>query len=285
MGDYMTISELIKKGIIELKNGNIEEPKLKARLLMQYVLNKSRQYVIVNDREELDNIKEKQYLEEIKILKKGVPIEHITHQKEFMKLSFFVDKNVLIPRQDTEILVEEVINIAKKNNAKKILDLCTGSGAIAVSLAKYLPQAEITAIDISNEALKIAKKNAISNNVENQITFISSDMFTNLNEEKFDIIVSNPPYIKTNVIKNLDIQVQNEPYIALDGGKDGLDFYKKIINESYQYLKYNGYLCLEIGFDQKIDVIELIENTESFTGTYSKKDLFDNDRIIVTRLK
>ena len=281
----MTISELIKKGMIELKNGNIEEPKLKARLLMQYVLNKSRQYVIVNDREELDNIKEKQYLEEIKILKKGVPIEHITHQKEFMKLSFFVDKNVLIPRQDTEILVEQFINIAKKNNAKKILDLCTGSGAIAVSLAKYLPQAEITAIDISNEALKIAKKNAISNNVENQITFISSDMFTNLNEEKFDIIVSNPPYIKTNVIKNLDIQVQNEPYIALDGGKDGLDFYKKIINESYQYLKYNGYLCLEIGFDQKIDVIELIENTESFTGTYSKKDLFDNDRIIVTRLK
>ena len=281
----MTISELIKKGMIELKNGNIEEPKLKARLLMQYVLNKSRQYVIVNDREELDNIKEKQYLEEIKILKKGVTIEHITHQKEFMKLSFFVDKNVLIPRQDTEILVEEVINIAKKNNAKKILDLCTGSGAIAVSLAKYLPQAEIIAIDISNEALKIAKKNAISNNVENQITFISSDMFTNLNEEKFDIIVSNPPYIKTNVIKNLDIQVQNEPYIALDGGKDGLDFYKKIINESYQYLKYNGYLCLEIGFDQKIDVIELIENTESFTGTYSKKDLFDNDRIIVTRLK
>lgn len=281
----MTISEIIKKGMIELKNGNIEEPKLKARLLMQYVLNKSRQYVIVNDREELDNIKEKQYLEEIKILKKGVPIEHITHQKEFMKLSFFVDKNVLIPRQDTEILVEEVINIAKKNNAKKILDLCTGSGAIAVSLAKYLPQAEITAIDISNDALKIAKKNAISNNVQNQITFISSDMFTNLGEEKFDIIVSNPPYIKTNVIKDLDIQVQNEPYIALDGGKDGLDFYKKIINESYQYLKYNGYLCLEIGFDQKIDVIELIENTESFTGTYSKKDLFDNDRIIVTRLK
>ena len=281
----MTISDAIKKGMIELKNVNIEEPKLKARLLMQYVLNKSRQYVIVNDMEQLDKAKEKQYLEEIKILKKGVPIEHITHQKEFMKLSFFVDKNVLIPRQDTEILVEEVINIAKKINAKKILDLCTGSGAIAVSLAKYLPQAEITAIDISNDALKIAKKNAISNNVQNQITFISSDMFTNLSEEKFDIIVSNPPYIKTNVIKNLDIQVQNEPYIALDGGKDGLDFYKKIINESYQYLKCNGYLCLEIGFDQKIDVIELIENTERFTGTYSKKDLFDNDRIIITRLK
>lgn len=281
----MTISDAIKKGMIELKNENIEEPKLKSRLLIQYVLNETRQYVIVNDMEDLEKNKEKQYFEGIKILKKGIPIEHITHQKEFMKLNFFVDKNVLIPRQDTEILVEEVIKIAKRINAKKILDLCTGSGAIAVSLAKYLPQTEITAIDISNDALKIAKKNAVSNNVENQITFISSDMFTNLNEEKFDIIVSNPPYIKTNVIKELDIQVKNEPYIALDGGKDGLDFYKKIINESYQYLKCNGYLCLEIGFDQKFDVIELIENAEKFEGTYSKKDLFDNDRIIITRMR
>lgn len=281
----MTISDAIKRGMIELKNDNIEEPKLKSRLLMQYVLNETRQYVIVNDMENLEKNKEKQYFEGIKILKKGIPIEHITHQKEFMKLNFFVDKNVLIPRQDTEILVEEVIKIAKRISAKKILDLCTGSGAIAVSLAKYLPQTEITAIDISNDALKIAKKNAVSNNVENQITFISSDMFTNLNEEKFDIIVSNPPYIKTNVIKELDIQVKNEPYIALDGGEDGLDFYKKIINESYQYLKCNGYLCLEIGFDQKFDVIELIENAEKFEGTYSKKDLFDNDRIIITRMR
>lgn len=281
----MTISEAIKKGMIELKNENIEEPKLKSRLLMQSILNQTRQYVIVNDMEELEKNKEKQYFSAIKILKKGIPIEHITHQKEFMKLNFFVDKNVLIPRQDTEILVEEVIKIAQKTNAKKILDLCTGSGAIAVSLAKYLPQSEITAIDISNDALKIAKKNAVSNNVENQITFISSDMFTNLNEEKFDIIVSNPPYIKTNVIDNLDIQVKNEPHIALDGGKDGLYFYKKIINESYQYLKYKGFLCLEIGFDQKIDVIELIENTNNFDGTYSKKDLYDNDRIIITQMK
>ena len=281
----MTISEAIKKGMIELKNENIEEPKLKARLLMQYTLNQTRQYVIVNDMEELEKSKEKKYFDSIKILKKGIPIEHITHQKEFMKLNFFVDKNVLIPRQDTEILVEEVIKIAQKTNAKKILDMCTGSGAIAVSLAKYLPQSEITAIDISNDALKIAKKNAVSNNVENQITFISSDMFTNLNEEKFDIIVSNPPYIKTNVIDNLDIQVKNEPHIALDGGNDGLYFYKKIINESYQYLKYKGYLCLEIGFDQKIDIIELIENSNNFDGTYSKKDLYDNDRIIITQMK
>ena len=281
----MTIKECIKRGMVELKNQNIDSPNLKSRLLMQYVLGESRQYIIVNDLEEINKEKEKQFFDAIKILRKGIPIEHITHQKEFMKLNFFVDRNVLIPRQDTEILVEEVIKIAQKTNAKKILDLCTGSGAIAVSLAKYLPQSEITAIDISKEAIQIAKKNAIINNVENQITFINSDMYTNLNEEKFDIIVSNPPYIKTDVIKKLDIQVKNEPYIALDGGKDGLDFYKTIINKSYQYLKYGGYLCLEIGFDQKIDVIELIENTEQFEDTYSKKDLYDNDRIIISRIR
>lgn len=281
----MTIMDAIKKGMIELKNENIESPKLKSRLLMQFILNKPRQYVIVNDMKELNQNEEKRYFDAIKKMRRGMPLEHITHQKEFMKLSFFVDENVLIPRQDTEILVEEVIKIAQKTNAKKILDLCTGSGAIAVSLAKYLPQSEITAIDISNEALKIAKKNAINNQVESQITFISSDMFTNLNDEKFDIIVSNPPYIKRNVIDSLDREVKKEPYIALDGGEDGLYFYRKIIRESYQYLKYKGYLCLEIGFDQKIDVIELIENEEKFENTYCKKDLYDNDRIIVTKIK
>lgn len=280
----MTIMEAIKKGMIELKNSNIESPKLKSRLLMQFTLNKPRQYVIVNDMEELNKNDEKKYFDAILKMRKGIPLEHITHQKEFMKLNFFVDENVLIPRQDTEILVEEVIKIAKKTNAKKILDLCTGSGAIAVSLAKYLPETEITAIDISNEALKIAKKNAINNEVENQITFISSDLFTNLNDEKFDIIVSNPPYIKRSVIDTLDEEVKKEPHIALDGGDDGLYFYRKIIKGSYQYLKYGGYLFLEIGFDQKIDVIELIENEENYTNTYSKKDLYDNDRIVVTRV-
>ena len=280
----MTIAEAMKKGMIELKNENIETPKLKARLLMQFILNKPRQYIIVNDMEEIEKNKEKEYFLNIKKLRQGYPIEHITHQKEFMKLNFFVDEHVLIPRQDTEILVEETIKIAQKINAKKILDLCTGSGAIAVSLAKYLPHTEITAIDISNDALKIAKKNARNNEVEDRITFINSDIFTNLKNQKFDIIVSNPPYIKKSIIEQLDEEVKKEPYIALDGGEDGLYFYKKIIKEAYEYLKYRGYLCLEIGFDQKINVIELIENEEKFEGTYSKKDLYDNDRIVVTKL-
>ena len=281
----MTINEAIKKGMIELKNSNIESPKLKSRLLMQYILNQTRQYIIVNDLNQISKKDEERYFVEISRLRAGVPLEHITHQREFMKLNFYINENVLIPRQDTEILVEEVINIAKRIKNPKILDLCTGSGAIAVSLAKYLPESEITATDISNKALEIAKKNAKINEVENRITFISSDLFTNIPEEKYDIIVSNPPYIKRNVIETLDEQVRKEPYMALDGGLDGLDFYRKIIKNSYEYLKYHGFLCLEIGFDQKIDVIELIENEEKFENTYSKKDLFDNDRIIVTQLK
>ena len=280
----MNIRQIIEKGAIELKINGIEMPKTKARMLIQFILNKPRQYIIVNDQKNLEKETEETYFKCIDMLKQGMPIEHITHQKEFMKLNFYVDENVLIPRQDTEILVEEVIDIAKKIKAKKILDLCTGSGAIAVSLAKYIDNCEVTALDISPKALEIAKLNAKNNEVENKITFIESDIFGNLPLEKYDIIVSNPPYIKKEIIKTLNKDVQREPRIALDGGDDGLDFYRKIIKESYEYLKFKGYLCLEIGYDQKKDVIQLINQEDKYINTYSKKDLFGNDRIVVTLL-
>lgn len=279
----MTIKEAIKKGTINLKIKGIEEPNLKARLLMQYVLNKSRQYILVYDNKQLTQAQEFQYFRNIEKLIKKFPLQHITHQQEFMKMTFYVDENVLIPRPDTEILVEEVIQIAKKINAKKILDMCTGSGAIAVSLAKYIPDSRITAVDISNKALNIAKKNAKSNQVENQITFVESNLFENLPKEKYDIIVSNPPYIKNEEIKTLDKEVQKEPKLALDGGIDGLDFYRAIIKQDYEYLKFNGYLCFEIGYDQKEEVMELIKQEEKYKDTYSKKDLYGNDRIIITK--
>ena len=280
----MTIKNLIEKGRIMLKTNGIDEPKIKARMLMGFMLNKPRQYLIVYDSQELSKDITEKYLENIKKIINGIPIQHITNKQEFMKMNFYVDENVLIPRPDTEILVEEIIKISKNIKNPKILDMCTGSGAIAVSLAKYIKNSNITAVDISSKAIQIAKKNAETNEVKNQITFIKSDLFTNLEKQKYDIIVSNPPYIKTNVIKTLDNEVQKEPIIALDGGEDGLKFYRKIINESYEYLKYQGYLCLEIGYDQKEDVLKLIEKQEKYINTYCKKDLCENDRIIVTKL-
>ena len=280
----MQIKEAMRKGMIKLKTNDVKEPSLKARLLMQYILNRPREYILVHDDKQLTLRQNVDYFKLIKKLIEGVPLQHITHQQEFMKLMFYVDENVLIPRPDTEILVEEVIKLAKSINAKKILDLCTGSGAIAVSLAKYIEGSQITATDISRKALSIAKLNATNNNVEDKITFVSSDLFQNISEEKYDIIVSNPPYIKRKVIKTLDKEVKREPIIALDGGNDGLDFYKKIIGNAYQYLKYKGYLCLEIGYDQKDEVIDLISKEEKYIDTYSKKDLFDNDRIVITKL-
>ena len=280
----MTIREAINKATIMLKGNNIEEPKLKSRLLMQYVLKKTRQYIIVYDNNELEEQKERKYFSNIEKIIDGTPLQYITHTQEFMKMPFFVNENVLIPRPDTECLVEEVIKVSKKINNPKILDLCTGSGAIAISLAKNIEKSELYASDISEKALKVAKLNAKTNEVIEKINFIESDLFENIPKMKFDIIVSNPPYIKKDVIKTLDKEVKKEPLIALDGGYDGLDFYKKIINEAYEYLKFNGYLCFEIGYDQKIDVIELIENEKKYIDTYSKKDLYENDRIVITKL-
>ena len=280
----MTIKQAMIKGITLLKLENITTPKLKARLLLQFVLKKPRQYLIVYDNQKLTKLQEKEYLESIERLKQGEPIEHITHHKEFMKLNFYVDENVLIPRQDTEILVEEVIKIAKKIKAKKILDLCTGSGAIAISLAKYLENVKLTALDISGKALDIAIANAKNNQVQDQITFVESNLFEELGQEKYDIIVSNPPYIKREVLNTLDREVKKEPRLALDGGEDGLDFYRKIIDQAYNYLKYSGYICLEIGYDQKEEVFKIIEDKKQYINTSCIKDLYDNDRVIITKL-
>lgn len=277
----MTIKQAITKGMIMLKSNNVESPKLKARLLLQYVLDKPRQYIIVYDNKEIDKQQQWQYFVNIEKLTKGIPLQHITHRQEFMKMDFFVDENVLIPRSDTEILVEEVIKIAQKYNSPRILDLCTGSGAIAISLKKFVPNADITAVDISEKALEIAQKNA--EKLEAKINFVKSDLFDKLDNKKFDIIVSNPPYIRKDEIKKLSEEVQKEPKIALDGGEDGLDFYKKIINEASSYLESNGYLCFEIGYNQKNEVQNLLSNSGKYQNIYCKKDLCGNDRVVIAK--
>lgn len=276
----MQIKRVLEEAVKILKDNNIDEAIIKAKIVLCMVLKIEKEYIIINDSKEMAKEDEEKYFQYINKLKNGIPLQYITNNQEFMKLNFFVDENVLIPRADTEILVEEVISLAN-DDKNKILDVCTGSGAIAVSLAKYIKNSNVMAIDISKEALKIAEKNAFNNNVN--IKFIESDLFNNLEENDFDIIVSNPPYIRENVINELSIEVKHEPKIALDGGKDGLDFYRKLSSESYKYLKEDGYLCLEIGYDQKNEVIEILKNEKKYKNIYSKKDLFGNDRIIIAQ--
>lgn len=278
----MTIKEALNKGMIILKNNNIETPKLKARLLLQYILKQTRQYLIVYDNKEITSKEQWEYFVNIEKLTKGIPLQHITHTQEFMKMDFFVNEDVLIPRPDTEILVEETIKIAKKKNNPKILDLCTGSGAIAISISKNIKEAEVYGVDISEKALEIAKKNAEKLNAN--VKFIKSDLFDKIRNIKFDIIVSNPPYIKLEDINYLSKEVKKEPKIALNGGIDGLDFYRKIAKNAKEYLKLGGYLCFEIGYDQKDDVIEIIKNEENYKNIYSKKDLCGNDRIVISQI-
>lgn len=245
-------------------------------------------YIIANGEKEIDAEKREKFEKCINKIVNGTPIQYVTNSQEFMKLKFYVDENVLIPQPDTEIIVEQIIEDYNKNyksDTIKILDLCTGSGAIGISLAKYIENSRVVATDISNKALQIAKLNAEKNLVHRKLQFILSDMFENIPYEKFDSIVSNPPYIETDVINMLAKSVQNEPHLALDGGIDGLKFYKIIADNAEKFLKENGRLYLEIGYDQKEKVIKLLENTNNFTEIICKQDLAGNNRMIIAKMR
>lgn len=278
----MKIKELLEYGKSNLIKK--EEPYRLSKMLLKNILHVDSTYLIINSEKEIEEKIENKYKNEIEVLKCGMPLQYITNKQEFMGLNFYVDENVLIPQPDTEILVEEVLEkIKDTKNEMSVLDICTGSGAIGISVAKNIDNVNVTMSDISEEALKIAQKNAKTNNVLDKCEFIKSNMFENI-ENTYDVIVSNPPYIKSKVIKTLGKEVQNEPLIALDGGEDGLDFYKIIIQTAYKYLKKNGILALEIGYDQKEEVINLIKENDKYIDIYSKKDLAGNDRIIICNL-
>ena len=286
----MKIKEIIAKGINILNKCNFEDSGIISREILCYMLRKDKQYLIIHMNEELAESIYNEFIENINKIVRGIPLQYITNKQEFMSLEFYVDENVLIPQPDTEILVESVLEICnniKKNTKIKILDLCTGSGAIAIALNYELNKrnikAEIIASDISDNALRVAKKNNVKNNTK--VKFIHSDLFENIKDNDFDIIVSNPPYIKKDVIPTLSKQVRNEPIIALDGGDEGLDFYKKIIEQARKYIKNEGYLCLEIGYDQKIEVLTILNQFEEYRKTKTIKDLSNNDRCIISEIK
>lgn len=271
------IKKVLCNGREALLNAGISERE--ARLLLAHTLNISKEELLI--KKECKSEEAKLFYNLINRRISGEPYAYVIGYKEFMGLKFIVNRNVLIPREDTEILVQTVISGI--NDRKNILDMCTGNGCIAISLSHYINDLNIVAVDISSEALEIAIQNAAAHKAK--IKFIKSDLFNNIKEykNKFDIIVSNPPYIKSDDIYNLQTEVKNEPIIALDGGKSGLEMYENIISEAYKYLANNGLVFFEIGYNQAKDVEKiLIDN--NYIDIEVIKDLSGNDRIIKAKL-
>lgn len=284
----VTIGELIFSGAAKLQEAGVATPKLDAEVLLYNILQKERIYLMMYPEKEVLEEDKARFWDGIQKRAAHMPIQYIVNRQEFMGLDFWVEEGVLIPRGDTEILVEKTIDIYEKEYSPcqvKIMDIGTGSGAIVVSLAKFIKASICTAIDISPKALGIAGKNAAANGVDEKIRFLLGSMLYPLDgkgeEKSFDIIVSNPPYIPRKVVEGLDSQVKDyEPHLALDGGEDGLDFYREITKGAKLYLKDNGYLLFEIGYDQGETVSQLLRHN-GYKDVTLLQDLAGLDRVVL----
>lgn len=276
----MTLKEAYEYGQKRLAIAGIDDAVLDAWYLLEHITGISRAIYFLRMNEEMNEQMEVQYKEYLETRANHIPLQHITGVQEFMGIEFNVNEHVLVPRQDTEVLVEEALKVLK--SGMEVLDMCTGSGCIILSLMKFAKEISGTAVDISEEALKVAKSNA--DKLEATVEFIQSDLFENVNGA-YDVIISNPPYIRTAVIDELKDEVKfHDPLLALDGKEDGLFFYRKIIKESLNYLKPNGRLYFEIGHDQGEEVKKLMEEA-GFVEVAVKKDLAGLDRVVYGMLQ
>lgn len=272
-----TLGKIYREGIRKLQEAGVPDAKLDAWYLLEYVTGVSRACYLGHPDQEMDEEQEERYQELIARRQQRIPLQHLTGEQYFMGYPFLVNEHVLIPRQDTEILVEEAAGYLKPG--MRFLDVCTGSGCILLSLLKLFPEVSGTGCDISDQALEVAKENARRLAVQN-VCIIQSDLFSEITE-RYDMIVSNPPYIPTEEIAKLQEEVRLfDPMIALDGKEDGLYFYRKIIKESTEYLRPGGRLLFEIGQDQGKAVTGLMEEA-GYSQITVKKDLAGLDRVVM----
>ena len=277
----MIIRTAINEAFLELKNKNIKSSLLDSEILMSKVLNKKRDYIILNLEKNIDQKSLNFFKNLINERSKGKPIAYITGNKYFWKDEFKVDKNVLIPRPDTELIVEQILKIYKNKKNLNILEIGVGSGCILLSVLKEKKGFAATGIDISMGCIKICKSNIKKLKIRNKIDLFKSDI-DNFNNGKYDLIISNPPYIKKTDLKYLERDViKFEPKLALDGGLDGLSEIRKVIKKSSELIKINGKLVLEVGFDQKFKVKKLLKE-KGFYINKVLKDLSNNDRCIIS---
>ncbi len=282
----MKISAALAKAGLELNANGVSNSKLDSLVLLAYAISFSKEQIIFNPDFELDSNQQKTFFDLIDRRSKREPVSHIVNQKEFFGKDFFVNSSVLDPRPDSEVLIELVLKkYSDKNKKLQILELGVGSGCLIITLLASYIQASGTAVDISKVALEIAKKNSYKHQVQNRLKLVESDLFHDLEiVEKFDLIISNPPYINSEEIANLEPEVKNyEPRMALDGGKDGLDFYRRIATKAADFLNPDGKIILEIGYNQQEKIIKIFTE-KNFLFLESKPDLAGIVRVLCFKI-
>lgn len=281
----MTYAEHLKTGMILLGGAGIDTPELDAWYLMEYICKIDKNFYYLHMQEDMDEIQSREYASVLQKRAERIPLQYITGEQEFMGLTFKVNENVLIPRQDTETLVEICEKILQERLDEGInpwvLDMCTGSGCIAISLKKRLSNLLVSASDSSKQALTVAKENGRL--LDAHVEWIYSDLFANITGQ-FDMIVSNPPYIPSDVIGTLMPEVRLfEPVSALDGAGDGLAFYREITNQAHAFLREGGWLCFEIGCEQG-EAVKKMMLEQGFSDVTVQKDLAGLDRVVTGHL-